>query len=65
MRRLMSRFAKNETAATVVEYGLIATLLGVALIGGLTALSGSLNESMEGIADDPLWDAAGVGPAGG
>lgn len=36
-------FAKDESGATAIEYGLIAALVGVAIIGGLNALSGELN----------------------
>jgi pilus assembly protein Flp/PilA len=64
MRLLLSRFARDTSGATVVEYGLVAALLAVGLIGGLAAVSGTLNDRMEGLADDPLWDAAQA-PAGG
>jgi pilus assembly protein Flp/PilA len=43
MKTLFVRFAKNESGATAIEYGLIATLVGVAIITGATALGGSLN----------------------
>ena len=42
MTKFISRFAKNESGATASEYGLIAALIAVALIGTLTAMSGSL-----------------------
>ena len=32
MKSLMNRFAKDEYGATAIEYGLIATLIGVAII---------------------------------
>ena len=34
MKTLMTRFAKDESGATAIEYGLIATLIGVAIIVG-------------------------------
>jgi pilus assembly protein Flp/PilA len=34
---------KNESGATAIEYGLIASLVGVAIIVGATALGGKLN----------------------
>ena len=37
MQTLISRFAKDESGATAIEYGLIATLIGVAIILGATA----------------------------
>lgn len=52
MKSLLSRFAKNESGATAIEYGLIATLIGVAIIVGATALGGALNTTFDGIATD-------------
>jgi pilus assembly protein Flp/PilA len=43
MSAMISRFLKDESGATAIEYGLIAALISVALITGATALGGSLN----------------------
>jgi pilus assembly protein Flp/PilA len=43
MKNLFSRFAKDESGATAIEYGLIAALVAVAIIAALNTLSGSLN----------------------
>jgi pilus assembly protein Flp/PilA len=43
MKTLFVRFAKDESGATAIEYGLIATLIGVAIIVGATALGSALN----------------------
>jgi pilus assembly protein Flp/PilA len=50
MNRLITRFAKDESGATAIEYGLIATLIGVAIIAGATALGTKLNDVFNGIA---------------
>ena len=42
MKTLFVRFAKNESGATAIEYGLIAALMSVGIIFGITALSGNL-----------------------
>ena len=42
MKSLVTRFAKNESGATAIEYGLIAALIGVAIIGTVTALGTQL-----------------------
>ncbi|SIQ96823.1 MULTISPECIES: Flp family type IVb pilin [unclassified Bosea (in: a-proteobacteria)] len=42
MTNLFARFIKNESGATAIEYGLIAALVAVAAIGGMTALGGKL-----------------------
>ncbi|MCU0832096.1 MAG: Flp family type IVb pilin [Rhizobiaceae bacterium] len=43
MTNLVARFAKDESGATAIEYGLIAALIAVAIIGGARALGTSLN----------------------
>ena len=58
MKTLVSRFVKNESGATAIEYGLIATLIGVAIIAGATALGGALNDTFQGLADDNFGGAA-------
>jgi pilus assembly protein Flp/PilA len=36
MTAMFNRFVKCESGATAIEYGLIASLIGVAIIGALT-----------------------------
>ncbi|MFD1913043.1 Flp family type IVb pilin [Halodurantibacterium flavum] len=45
--KLLSRFAKDESGATAIEYGLIAALLSVAIIAGLQTIN--LGEVFTGI----------------
>jgi pilus assembly protein Flp/PilA len=49
MKKLLARFAKDESGVTAIEYGLIATLIGVAIIAGATAVGGSLNTTFDTI----------------
>ena len=37
------QFFRDERGATAIEYGLIAALIAVVLIGGLTLVGGDLN----------------------
>ena len=39
MRNLIKRFAKEDCGATSIEYGLIASLIGIAIIVSVTSLS--------------------------
>ena len=39
---MITRFAKDESGATAIEYGLIAALISVAIIAILTTLGGNL-----------------------
>ncbi|HVY21362.1 MAG TPA: Flp family type IVb pilin [Bauldia sp.] len=49
MTKLFARFLRDESGATAIEYGLIATLIAVALIVGANALGVSLNSVFSGI----------------
>jgi pilus assembly protein Flp/PilA len=50
MSKFVTRFLKNESGATAIEYGLIAALVAVVIITGLNALSGSLNTTFTNVA---------------
>jgi pilus assembly protein Flp/PilA len=43
MKNLFARFVKDESGATAIEYGLIAALIGVAIIVAATALGSQLS----------------------
>jgi pilus assembly protein Flp/PilA len=43
MKNLFARYAKDESGATAIEYGLIAALIAVVLITALTTLGGDLS----------------------
>ena len=57
MSKFMTRFIKDESGATAIEYGLIAALVAVFIIGGLQLLGGSLDGLFRSVAGD--LDAAG------
>lgn len=40
--KLVTRFVKDESGATAIEYGLIAALISVGIITAATAAGGSL-----------------------
>jgi len=40
---IFARFAKDESGATAIEYGLIAALISVAIIVAVQALGGNLS----------------------
>jgi pilus assembly protein Flp/PilA len=40
---LISRFVRDESGATAIEYGLIAALIAVVIITGVTAVGTTLN----------------------
>lgn len=49
MKTLFSRFLKNESGATAIEYGLIAALVSVAGIGAFTTVGSNLSGTMTAI----------------
>ncbi|AYY58830.1 Flp family type IVb pilin [Burkholderia multivorans] len=42
MKAIIKRFLKEETGVTAIEYGLIAGLIAVAIVAGVTSIGGSL-----------------------
>ena len=42
MYAILSRFARNESGATAIEYGLIAGLISVVIIAAVTTIGTSL-----------------------
>jgi pilus assembly protein Flp/PilA len=50
MRNLIRAFLANESGATAIEYGLIAALIAVVVITGLTTVGTSLNTKFGDIA---------------
>ena len=50
MKNLVARFAKDESGATAIEYGLIAALIAVAIIGGGRMLGQQINSKFTAIA---------------
>ncbi|MDH7806945.1 MULTISPECIES: Flp family type IVb pilin [unclassified Rhizobium] len=50
MTKIFARFLKDESGATAIEYGLIAALISVAIIGGATTLGGQLKDTFAFIA---------------
>jgi pilus assembly protein Flp/PilA len=49
VKTIFKRFAQDEAGATAIEYGLIASLIAVAIIAGATALGTSLNSTFNAI----------------
>ena len=43
MSKFVSRFVKDESGATAIEYGLIAALIAVAIVTAVTAVGTNLN----------------------
>lgn len=52
MKNLMKKFLKNESGATAIEYGLIAALIAVAVIGGITTLGQNANATFTNVATE-------------
>jgi pilus assembly protein Flp/PilA len=50
MKAVFSHFLKDESGATAIEYGLIAALIAVAIIGALTAVGGNLGTMFNNVA---------------
>lgn len=49
MKTLIERFIKDEDGATAIEYGLIAALIGVAVIAAVRAVGTNLSATFSAI----------------
>ena len=52
MNNLVTRFVKDESGATAIEYGLIAALISVAIIASLQLLGPQLQATFDGITSE-------------
>jgi pilus assembly protein Flp/PilA len=50
MKNIVNRFAKDESGATAIEYGLIAALISVVIIGVLSTIGTRLSTKFNQIA---------------
>jgi pilus assembly protein Flp/PilA len=50
MIKLLRAFAADKKGATAIEYGLIAALIAVVIITGLTSVGTNLNTALAGVA---------------
>jgi pilus assembly protein Flp/PilA len=50
MNAVVSRFLKDESGATAIEYGLIAALIAVAIITALTTVGSNLGATFNNVA---------------
>ena len=51
MMRFLKAFLAAQDGATAVEYGLIIALIGMSIVGGLTAISNGINGKFTTVAD--------------
>ena len=52
MTKLLSRFVKEEEGATAIEYGLIASLIAVAIVAVLLTLGPQLRSVFQTVQDN-------------
>ncbi len=49
MSKFVTRFLKDDSGATAIEYGLIAALVAVVLVSALTAMGGKLTSTFTAV----------------
>jgi pilus assembly protein Flp/PilA len=59
MTKFVTRFLKDESGATAIEYGLIAALIAVVLVGALQAVGTSLDGAFNKISSEVSTATAG------
>ncbi|GJD47988.1 hypothetical protein OPKNFCMD_0701 [Methylobacterium crusticola] len=50
MTSILKRFVSDESGATAIEYGLLASLIAVAIIGAATTLGSNIGTKFNNIA---------------
>ena len=50
MKSIFTRFLTDESGATAIEYGLLAALISVVIIGAVKAVGGNLSNKFNAIA---------------
>jgi pilus assembly protein Flp/PilA len=55
MKSVFSRFIRNESGATAIEYGILAAIIGVGIVAALKNVKTELNTSL-GAAKTALKD---------
>jgi pilus assembly protein Flp/PilA len=51
MNKLFSRFLRDDSGATAIEYGLIAALIAVVIIGALQVIGTNLTTKFTAVGD--------------
>jgi pilus assembly protein Flp/PilA len=51
MSKIFARFIKDESGATAIEYGLIAALIGIAIISAATTLGSKLSATFTSVSN--------------
>lgn len=51
MRQLFHRFIADQSGVTAIEYGLIAGLIAVVIIGAVQSLGGKVQTKFQAVAD--------------
>jgi pilus assembly protein Flp/PilA len=62
MSKLIARFAKNESGATAIEYGLIGGIMAVALLAMFAIFTPKMSTALGNIGDKMITPTAA--PAG-
>ena len=52
MKNLFNRFAADQSGATAIEYGLIAGLIAVVIIGAISAVGSKLSLKFNAVANN-------------
>lgn len=50
MRRFLARFLNDNSGATAIEYGLIAALIAVVIIGAVTSVGSKVDSTFTSVA---------------
>ncbi len=60
VKTLLNRFARDESAATVIEYGLIAGLISIVIVIVIGSIGTALRDDVYGVIVTALGTAVGT-----
>jgi pilus assembly protein Flp/PilA len=61
MKKVVTRFMKDDSGATAIEYGLIAAGISVAIIAVVNGLGTKLNSTFQSVSDQLGGGSSGSG----
>ena len=62
MSKFVTRFLRDESGATAIEYGLIAALISITIIAAANTIGGNIKNKFQDVSACAGWDGSGAAP---
>ena len=64
MSNFVTRFLRDESGATAIEYGLIAALISITIIAAANAIGTNVKTKFDLVKTCSAWNGSGTAPTG-